>query len=115
MPDAFTPEQRSSVIRAVRSTGTSAERQAIYLLKPLLSRRKLALNDASLPGTPDIVLPTLRAVIFVHGCFWHGHACRRGCRVPSTRRAYWLAKVARNRRRDIRQACALRRAGWRVF
>lgn len=85
------------------------------LLKPLLPGVRLHRNDARLPGTPDIVIPSLRAVIFVHGCFWHGHDCKRGCRVPKTRRAYWLGKVTRNRKRDLRNARALRRSGWRVF
>lgn len=72
------------------------------------------LRDKSLPGTPHIVLPRRRKVIEVRGCFWHGHTCGR-CRVPRTRRAYWLAKIERNRRRGRRTLAALAKLGWSVL
>ncbi|MEO8927846.1 MAG: very short patch repair endonuclease, partial [Caulobacteraceae bacterium] len=61
-----------------------------------------------------IVLAGRRLAVFVHGCFWHGHDCARGGRVPKTNRAYWIAKVARNRARDVAAHAALEAAGWRV-
>ena len=67
-----------------------------------------------LPGKPDIVLPRRRLAVFVHGCFWHGHDCARGARVPKANRDYWLGKVGRNRERDIASTAALGAAGWRV-
>jgi DNA mismatch endonuclease, patch repair protein len=68
----------------------------------------------SLPGAPDLVFPRLRKVIFVSGCFWHMHHCGR-CRIPTSRRGYWVKKLERNRERDKRVQRALRRAGWRVL
>lgn len=71
-------------------------------------------NVKSLPGSPDIVVYGLRLAVMVHGCFWHGHNCRRGARVPRANREYWTAKIARNRRRDLQIRRALREAGWAV-
>jgi len=76
---------------------------------------RFSLKRDDLPGKPDLALPKYRAAIFVHGCFWHGHRCRRGARVPKTNTGYWRAKVARNRSRDRRVAAELRARGWRVL
>lgn len=74
------------------------------------------LHGKDLPGTPDVILPRYRATIFVHGCFWHGcEKCYRGARVPKTNREYWLAKVERNRARDLRSIASLEAAGWHVL
>lgn len=99
-------------MRAVRNRDTTPER----LVRSFLHRhgRRFRLCDGDLPGRPDIVLPARRAVVFVHGCFWHGHDCKRGARVPVANRDYWLAKVARNRRRDSANVRALAELGWRV-
>jgi len=72
------------------------------------------LHVRSLPGAPDLVFPRLRKVIFVSGCFWHMHTCGR-CRIPATRRSYWVAKLKRNAARDKRVQRALRRAGGSVL
>jgi DNA mismatch endonuclease (patch repair protein) len=72
------------------------------------------LHVASLPGNPDLVFPRLRKVIFVSGCFWHMHTCGR-CRIPSSRRGYWVMKLERNAARDERVKRALRRQGWKVM
>lgn len=72
------------------------------------------LHRADLPGKPDIVMPGRRLAIFVHGCFWHGHDCARGSRVPKANRDYWTAKVARNVARDARVRAELEADGWRV-
>ena len=66
------------------------------------------------PGTPDVVLAARRSAIFVHGCFWHGHGCP-GTKVPATRRGYWVAKIAANRKRDRRCLKVLSKTGWRVL
>lgn len=72
-------------------------------------------NDKSLPGSPDIVLPRFRTVIFVHGCFWHQHkGCRRATK-PATRQDYWDTKLARNIERDLEKTALLVSAGWRVL
>lgn len=69
---------------------------------------------AQLPGRPDLVFPKYRAVLFVHGCFWHSHSCRAG-RAPSTNTNYWGAKLDANKKRDLRKTTELEAAGWRVF
>ncbi|MGP8175473.1 MAG: very short patch repair endonuclease [Terracidiphilus sp.] len=66
-----------------------------------------------LPGNPDLVFPRLKKVIFVHGCFWHGHGCARGNRVPVQNREYWVDKIKRNRQRDQNAARLLRKLGWK--
>jgi DNA mismatch endonuclease (patch repair protein) len=110
--DPFTPQQRSAVMRAVPAQNSSAELKVRKALTRLGARYRLHRRD--LPGSPDIVLPGRRLAIFVHGCFWHGHTCRRGARVPKANAAYWTAKIARNTARDGAAEAALAAAGWRV-
>ena len=112
MPDVFDPQARSAVMRRVKGRDTSPELKVRRLLTRLGARYRL--HRADLPGRPDIVLPGRRLAIFVHGCFWHGHDCPRGARVPEARRDYWTAKVAGNRARDARNLADLSGAGWRV-
>jgi DNA mismatch endonuclease (patch repair protein) len=100
-------------MRAVKAENTSPELLVRSLVHSLGFRFRLHRRD--LPGTPDLVFPRLRKVIFVHGCFWHGHDCARGARVPKTNRAYWMAKVARNAERDGRARAALAKCGWRTL
>ncbi len=75
---------------------------------------RFRLHVPALPGKPDIVFPSRRAVVFVHGCFWHGHDCR-WFRMPTTRRKFWMAKIGANRTRDLRSVTALRKSGWRTM
>jgi DNA mismatch endonuclease (patch repair protein) len=111
--DIFTAAKRSEIMRAVKGSNTRPERA---LRKALFARGfRYRLNVASLPGKPDLVFAARRAVIFVHGCFWHGHDCARGARAPKTNAAYWRAKIARNRARDKESLGALRRLGWRAL
>lgn len=111
--DVFSPQKRSEVMRAVKGANTKPE---IALRKALFARGlRYRLNVKDLPGKPDLVFPKYRAVIFVHGCFWHGHDCARGSRVPKTNRAYWKAKIARNIARDQEQVKGLAALGWRVY
>ena len=112
MTDVFTPEQRSRVMRRVKGKDTAPELKVRRLLHRLGARFRLHRKD--LPGAPDIVLPGRRLAIFVHGCFWHGHDCARGARVPKQNRDYWLGKVGRNRERDAANRAALQALGWRV-
>jgi DNA mismatch endonuclease (patch repair protein) len=101
---------RSEIMRRVLSSNTAPERRVAEILKRLRLRpSKLA---ATLPGKPDFALRGAKVAIFVHGCFWHGHTCARGARVPKANRYYWVAKIARNRARDVRVRRALREAGW---
>ena len=110
--DVFDAATRSAVMRKVKGRDTSPELKVRRLLWGLGARYRLHRRD--LPGSPDIVLPGRRLAIFVHGCFWHGHDCARGARVPKANRDYWLAKVERNRARDARAEEALEASGWRV-
>ncbi|HJV42862.1 DNA mismatch endonuclease Vsr [Caulobacter sp.] len=112
MTDVYDKEKRSAVMARVRSKDTSPERAVRRILTALGARYRLHRKD--LPGSPDLVMPGRRLAFFVHGCFWHGHDCARGARVPKANRDYWLAKVARNKARDARVAEALRTEGWTV-
>lgn len=110
--DTRTEEQRQRIMAAVKSRDTGPEIAVRRLL--FAAGYRYRLHVAALPGRPDIVLPKHRVVIFVHGCFWHGHRCRKG-RLPKTRLDFWQAKIDRNRERDRAALIALRRAGWRVL
>ncbi|HLZ76619.1 DNA mismatch endonuclease Vsr [Phenylobacterium sp.] len=112
MTDVYSPEKRSAVMRRVKGRDTSPEIAVRKALTKLGVRYRLHRKD--LPGKPDIVMPGRRLAIFVHGCFWHGHDCARGGRVPKQNRDYWLGKVARNRDRDAKARESLAALGWRV-
>ena len=75
---------------------------------------RYALHRRNLPGRPDLVFAPRRKVVFVHGCFWHGHVCRKG-RLPSTRVEYWREKISKNKARDVRNLNDLRDDGWDVY
>lgn len=110
--DVYGPEKRSAVMRRVKGRNTAPEMTVRRALTRLGARYRLHRKD--LPGNPDIVLPGRKLAIFVHGCFWHGHDCARGARVPKQNRDYWVAKVGRNVARDARSREALAALSWRV-
>jgi DNA mismatch endonuclease (patch repair protein) len=110
--DVYSVEKRSAVMRRVKGRDTTPELTVRRALTRLGARYRLQRGD--LPGRPDIVMPGRRLAIFVHGCFWHGHACARGARVPKQNREYWTGKVARNVARDARNAEGLAALDWRV-
>jgi DNA mismatch endonuclease, patch repair protein len=110
--DVYPPAKRSAVMARVKDRDTAPEWVVRRLLWGLGARYRL--HARNLPGKPDIVMAGRRLVVFVHGCFWHGHDCARGARVPKANRDYWLGKVARNRARDIDSREKLEAAGWRV-
>lgn len=98
-------------MRAVRRKDTGPEKAIRGILTGLGIRYRLHRKD--LPGTPDIVFPAKRKVIFVNGCFWHGHyGCPKG-RPPSTRVEYWLPKISKNIANDLQNLERLERLGWR--
>ncbi len=111
--DVFTPDQRSAVMRAVKGANTKPELRVRKLLWAAGHRYRL--NARELPGKPDIVFRQAKRAIFVHGCFWHGHDCRRGARQPQANAAYWKAKIARNAARDANALAALEAEGWRAL
>src|ERR1700742_3856941 len=95
----------------VKGRDTAPERVVRKLLWGLGARYRL--NAKALPGKPDIVMAGRRLVVFVHGCFWHGHDCARGARVPKANRDYWIGKGAKNRARGGDARARLEAAGWR--
>lgn len=110
--DVFTPEDRARVMRAVKGKDTKPEMIVRRLAHALGYRFRLHRKD--LPGKPDLVFPGRRKVIFVHGCFWHGHECARGSRQPKQNAEYWRNKIARNVERDADNLQALERLGWQT-
>jgi DNA mismatch endonuclease, patch repair protein len=112
MTDVFTAAKRSAVMARVKARDTGPELVVRRLLWRLGARYRLDRKD--LPGRPDIVMPGRKLAIFVHGCFWHGHDCARGARVPKANRDYWTGKIGRNRARDIETRAKLEALGWRV-
>ena len=110
--DVFSPEQRSAVMRRVKGRDTSPELAVRRMLRSAGIGYRL--GGAGLPGKPDLVMKGRRTVVFVHGCFWHGHDCARGSRKPKANAAYWNAKLARNVARDDQVVARLTNDGWRV-
>lgn len=109
----MTSPERSRIMRAVKGKNTAPERMVRSLLHRAGYRFRLHRRD--LPGNPDLVFPGRRKVVFVHGCFWHGHDCKRGAREPKSNIDYWRSKIARNRARDRKAAEELAAAGWRML
>lgn len=109
--DIVTSEARSKMMAGIRSKNTKPE----MLVRSALHRLgfRFRLHDKNLPGSPDLVLPRYHAVIFIHGCFWHGHDCHL-FRLPATRTEFWEAKIGGNRRRDKKQEEELVTKGWRI-
>ena len=110
--DVFDEATRSAVMRRIKGRDTAPELKVRRALTALGARYRL--HRAALPGKPDIVMPGRRLALFVHGCFWHGHDCARGSRVPKDNRDYWVGKIERNRARDVKAREALEALGWRV-
>ena len=110
MLDNVTRTRRSEIMARVRSGDTGPELAVRSLVHSMGYRYRLHRKD--LPGSPDLVFPRMQKVIFVHGCFWHQHRCKRGNRKPSSHMDYWLAKLQRNVARDRRVIRQLKRLGW---
>lgn len=104
---------RSQLMARVKSQATTPERLVAEQLRA--AKVRFRQNVKSLPGQPDFYIPHAEVVIFVHGCWWHGHDCPRGDRTPKSNRDYWLAKITRNKRRDRRVTRELRAAGYSVW
>lgn len=113
MTDVHTKNQRSFNMSRIRGKDTAPEMVVRRLVHRMGYRYRLHVRY--LPGCPDLVFPTKKAVLFVHGCFWHRHACKLGRPVPATRRTFWKTKLEANKQRDIRHRRVLRRLGWKVL
>lgn len=112
MVDRITKARRSEIMSNVRAKNTEPElliRSALFKLG-----FRYRIHSKKLPGCPDIVLPKYRAVIFVHGCFWHGHACRAG-KLPSTNTEFWKLKISKNQERDRIISHKLNALGWKIL
>lgn len=111
MTDKFDQKTRSRVMQAVRSKNTSPE---VNIRKALFSRGlRYVIHNKKLPGCPDIVFPKYKSVIFVHGCFWHGHDCKNG-KLPQTNKEFWREKIKKNTERDKKNIFLLQNMGWKV-
>ena len=110
MPDVFSVDKRKQIMRKIHTKNTTPELK----LRSLLHRNgfRYSLNRKDLPGKPDIVLPKYKKVIFVHGCFWHGHNCNRGHR-PTTNEEFWNKKLDLNILRDKKVIEELEEMGWK--
>lgn len=111
MADTVSPEVRSRMMSGIRGKDTAPEIAVRKGLHSLGFRYRL--HAAALPGKPDLVFPRARAVLFVNGCFWHGHDCHL-FRMPATRQDFWRSKIEANKTRDQKSREALTREGWRV-
>ena len=116
MADKLTPERRAENMRRIKSKNTKPEMVVRSLVHRLGYRYRLHRLD--LPGKPDLVFSPRRKIVFVHGCFWHGHEdpdCADGRRQPKSNLDYWLPKLARNKERDQVQAAEIETLGWAVM
>lgn len=113
MADVMTPEQRSRCMAAIKGKDTKPE---LIVRKYLFSRGvRFRIQVKNLPDKPDIVLPKYKTVIFVNGCFWHGHAGCRYYRLPKSNVEFWQEKISRNVECDHRTEAELTALGWRVI
>lgn len=112
MADVHSPDVRSKNMRAIGTRDTAIEKRLAGLLTGLGLNYRV--QDKSLPGRPDFVLPDDQAIIFVHGCFWHHHHCHL-FKLPATRTSFWKGKIDSNVARDRRDIEALTASGWRVL
>ncbi|NPA44737.1 MAG: DNA mismatch endonuclease Vsr [Chlorobi bacterium] len=112
MADIFTKKKRSEIMSKISGKETKPE---ILVRKFLFANGfRYRKNDKRYPGKPDIVLPKYKTVIFVHGCFWHGHNCPAG-KLPETRKEFWKNKIQGNIERDNKNKIELEKKGWRVI
>jgi DNA mismatch endonuclease (patch repair protein) len=112
MVDVVDKKTRSRMMSGIRGRDTKPE----HVVRRALHSRgyRFRLHDRKLPGSPDLVFPRYRSVIFIHGCFWHGHLCRI-FKWPGTNRQFWRDKIEGNASRDIVAIRELRKSGWRVL
>jgi DNA mismatch endonuclease (patch repair protein) len=116
MTDGLSRDQRTENMRRIKSKNMKPEMMVRTIVHQMGYRYRLHRRD--LPGTPDLVFPSRQKIIFVHGCFWHGHkdlGCIDGQRRPKSNLDYWLPKLARNEERDRTQRAGLERLGWSVM
>ncbi len=101
-------------MRQVKGKNTTPELAVRHLLRSM-GHTGYRIHRSDIPGKPDIVWVGRKLAIFIHGCFWHGHSCHRGARIPKTRRDYWVNKIRRTQQRDLKYLSSLAALGWRVL
>jgi len=113
MADVHNKKTRSYNMSQIRSSNTKPE----MLVRKFLHAHgfRYSLHKKTLPGKPDIVLPKYKTIIFIHGCFWHGHSNCRYFKVPKTRTDWWLHKINTNKANDAKAIKALKKEGWKVI
>ena len=113
MTDVFSSNKRSWIMSRIRGKGTKPE----LFIRSFVHRAgyRFRLHKKNLPGKPDLVFPARKKVIFVHGCFWHGHNCQRGNRLPKTNSQYWINKIKKNIDRFAKQKKDLKKLGWKLL
>lgn len=112
MPDIYSKTKRSKIMSKISGKDTKPE---ILVRKFLFSKGfRFRINDKRYSGKPDIVLPKHKTAIFIHGCFWHGHSCKRG-KLPETNKGFWENKINNTKVRDKRSKRELETLGWRVI
>jgi DNA mismatch endonuclease (patch repair protein) len=112
--DNLNQSQRLNAMRAVKSTNTNPEMKVRSIVCSL-GFTGYRLHRTDIPGKPDLAWLGRKVVLFVNGCFWHGHDCLRGSRAPRTREGYWATKISRNRERDAQTIACLREDRWQVI
>ncbi|MGB2552378.1 very short patch repair endonuclease [Campylobacter sp. MOP51] len=112
MPDIFTKQKRSEIMSQIHNKDTKLE---IIVRKFLFANGfRYRKNDKRYPGKPDIVLPKYKAIVFIHGCFWHGHDCKVGA-LPKSKQDFWHKKIASNINRDKKNVKIIEESGWKVY
>ena len=113
MTDVVSASRRSEIMARIRSKNSTPELAVRSLVHRMGYRFRL--HSSALPGKPDLVFPRLQKVMFVNGCFWHGHGGCKKAALPKSNVVFWKQKIDRNRERDRKTASALRRGGWRAL
>jgi DNA mismatch endonuclease (patch repair protein) len=113
MGDVFSKDERSRIMAKIKGKNTSIE----LIVRKALHRMgfRFRLDNQHLPGSPDLTFRRWKVAVFINGCFWHGHSCKRGARMPKTNREYWEGKIGRNVERDRRTRKDLGLGGWHVI
>lgn len=113
MTDIFSKDKRSSIMAKISGKNTAPE---ILVRKYLFAHGfRFRVNDKRFPGTPDIVLPKYKTIIFVNGCFWHGHENCKAARLPKSNNSFWTNKIAQNIERDRKVQSQLQQMGYRIL
>jgi len=113
MTDIFSQNKRSDIMSNIGNKDTKPELRIRSLLHQMGYRFRLHRKD--LPGKPDIVLPKYKTVIFIHGCYWHRHTCKKGRSTPTSNREFWEEKFSKNIERDKRNLVELKNIGWNII